>query len=433
MTVDRYAILGLARARSEWFRRVSQWATSAAVPADFVKCVSVEEMQALLASGRSFSAALLDAGLPVVDRELLAALEEAGCPALVVDAASSTRAWSAIGAVATLSDELDQQSLLRALAEHAVPLRSGASQRTAPPSPLVSDSATPAPLAAVCGTGGSGASSVAIALAQGLAGAREGSRTKPVLLADLHLRAAQAMLHDARDIVPGVQELVEAYRSGEPHARSVRQLTFDVTERGYHLLLGLRRARYWPSIRPHAFQAALEGIRRVFSTVVCDIAPEFEGEHETGSIDLEERHVMSRAVAERATAVFAVARPELSGLHALVRLTDELLSFGVPAARIAPVFNVAPRSVRARVGITRSFVRLVAPTRGAEGLPGPVFLPRRNVEQALTDGVALPAELSRTMFGAWRAIAGSQPAAETAATPSRVVPGSLGRWTPQAS
>lgn len=430
MAADTYVVLGLARARSEWFRRVSLWATSAAVPADFVKCVSAEELRALLASGRTFSAALLDAALPDVDRDLLAALNGAGCPPLIVETATSTRAWSTLGATATLPAELDQQTLLKALANHAVPVGRGALPRSPQPS-SPAQAIVPAPLAAVCGTGGSGASVAAIALAQGLAGDADDAQGRPVLLADLHLRADQAMLHDARDIVPGVQELIEAYRAGEPDARAVRRLTFDVVERGYHLLLGLRRARHWPSVRPHAFQAALDGLRRAFSTVVCDLAPEFEGERETGSIDIEDRHVMSRTVATRAAAVFAIGRPGLTGLHALVRLVDELLALGVPASRIVPALNPAPRSPRARAELTRSFARLVAPIEGAAGLPSPIFLARRNVEQALIDGVALPGDLAKTMLGAWNAIGAEQVEAGSELAPQPVAPGSLGRWTPQ--
>ena len=39
---DRYVVLGLAHVRSPWFREVSRWATSAVIPIDFVKCVSVD-------------------------------------------------------------------------------------------------------------------------------------------------------------------------------------------------------------------------------------------------------------------------------------------------------------------------------------------------------------------------------------------------------
>ena len=76
-----------------------------------------------------------------------------------------------------------------------------------------------------------------------------------VLLADFRLHAEQAMLHDARDVVPGVQELVDAFRAGRPADGEVRALTFAVPERGYQLLLGLRRARAWSTIRPRAVRS----------------------------------------------------------------------------------------------------------------------------------------------------------------------------------
>src|SRR3546814_2814274 len=70
------------------------------------------------------------------------------------------------------------------------------------------------------------------------------------------------MLHAARDVVPGVAELVEAHRSGSPGPHEVRDLTWEVGARGYRLLLGLRRHRDWTAIRPRAFDAALDGLRR---------------------------------------------------------------------------------------------------------------------------------------------------------------------------
>ena len=61
MAGDRYVLLGLARPRAAWFRDVGRWATSAAIPAEFLKCVSVEELRARLGAGRSHSAVLLEA------------------------------------------------------------------------------------------------------------------------------------------------------------------------------------------------------------------------------------------------------------------------------------------------------------------------------------------------------------------------------------
>ncbi len=49
MTVtERYVLLGLAPARAAWFRSVGSWANSGALPAEFVKCLSAEEVAARL-------------------------------------------------------------------------------------------------------------------------------------------------------------------------------------------------------------------------------------------------------------------------------------------------------------------------------------------------------------------------------------------------
>src|SRR5207248_136921 len=169
-----------------------------------------------------------------------------------------------------------------------------------------------------------------IALAQALAG------RGAVVLADLCRRADQAMLHDARDVVPGIQELVEAHRSGQPSADDVRSITFDIVERGYHLLLGLRRCRYWSTLRPRAFEAALRSLRLAYPAVVADIDGDFEGEAMGGSIDVEDRNTMARVAARDADVVFTVGSAGLKGVHSLVRLLEELVEHGVEPRRIVP-------------------------------------------------------------------------------------------------
>src|SRR5439155_6990255 len=86
----------------------------------------------------------------------------------------------------------------------------------------------PALVVAVTGPGGTGASTAAIALAQGLAIDRR--RRARVLLADLCLRSEQAMLHDVKEVGPGLFELVDAHRFGNLAAAEVRALAFTIAE-----------------------------------------------------------------------------------------------------------------------------------------------------------------------------------------------------------
>jgi len=110
-------------------------------------------------------------------------------------------------------------------------------------------------------------------------------------------------------------------------------------------------------------------------------------------------------VAEAANAVFAVGLPGMKGLHSLVRVLDGLRSFGVPPTRIVPVVNRAPKTPPARAQLTATHSALA----GGAGspLPSPVFLPDKRVEDAVRDGLRLPAALTEPLAGAFAAVAGA--------------------------
>jgi hypothetical protein len=429
MVGDRYVLLGLARARAAWFRTVAQWVTSAVLPAEFLKCVSVEEVRAHLRTGGGFSALLLDGGLPPADRDLIDACRAVGCAVFIVDDGRVERDWRALGATAVLPADLTRECLLDALATGATMVASP-DATAALVTPALGATAAPwaGGVTAVCGPGGTGASTVAIALAQGLAADRAAAGN--VLLADLCRHAEQGMLHDAGEVFPGVQELVEAHRSGALPHDEVRALAFEVAERGYHLLLGLRQARHWPTLRPRAFETAFTALRLSYRTVVCDIDADFETEDDTGSADVAERCLPARTAAQHADVVFAVGLGGMKGLHALVRVVAELIGAGVPAERVQPVINLAPRQPRSRTELAAAFGALAGPAVGRQ-LAGPLFLPRRKVEEALRDGARLPNPLPQMLAAAWRAgrDRGKATRPQAGVVPERVRPGTLGSWS----
>jgi hypothetical protein len=254
MTGDRYVVAGLAHVRSSWFSDVARWATAGSLPVEFVKCLSLEELRARIGGGRPFSAALLDGRLSTVDRDLLADLADVGIPALVVEATDGTRAgtpeWTTLGAAASLRPPLDRPALLDALATHGRLIGAVEDDPTTAGGGVGASAAWRGRMVAVSGRSGAGASTIAAAIAQRLAD--DPRYAGDVVLADLARHAHQALLHDARDVVPGVQELVEAHRSGYPNGEALRRLTFDVPSRRYRLLLGLRRPRDRVAIRSRA-------------------------------------------------------------------------------------------------------------------------------------------------------------------------------------
>jgi len=425
VTTERFVLLGLAPARAPWFQALAQWSTSATIAAEFVKCVSAEEVRVRLTSGRRHSALLVDSASPGLDRDLVDAAGEALTPVIVVH---SGRAPSFsgldLGTAADLPGDFDRDELLDVLSSHCRMIGRGDQLPAALDARAVP--AWQAQMFAVCGPGGTGASTVAMALAQGLAAdARFGRR---VLLADLARRADLAMLHDAVDLGPGVQELVEAHRLARPDPDEIRRATFDVPRRGYHLLLGLRQPEAWSSLRPRAVEASIEGMRRSFQAIVADITGDFEGESEGGSIDVEERNHLARATAQRATLVVAVGAPGLKGVHSLAGLIRSLVQIGVPEERIIPSINRSPRNPRSRAESGRALAGLL---KGVDlAVAGPIHVPERKVEEVLRDGSPFPAPIVDAVLKAVLAVAERRAdSPPPSVTPTRIQPGSLGKWS----
>lgn len=434
MASQRFVLLGLAQVRSAWFRDLSRWSTSASLPVEFVKAMSVEEVRVRLRSGRGYSALLIDDSITGLDRDLVDMALEGGCAVIVIDSGRAARSWEDLGTSAVLPHEFGRGDLMQVLNQVATPI----ARTDDGPVPLARPEAAVgfrARLVAVTGPSGAGRSTVSIAVAQGLA--VDPRHAGLVCLADLALHADHAMLHGSPDVVPGVVELVEAHRGGVPTSDTVRSLTWRVEDRGYHLLLGLRRHRDWTTVRPRSFEAALDGLRRAFRVVVADIDNDFEGEQASGSLDVEERNAMARGVARAADLVVVVGAPGMKGLHSLLRVVRDVLDQGVPDDRVLPVINRAPRSPRLRAELTRAFSELLVSGVGDTAVPTPIHLAaRRNLDDVLRDGARIPEPWAAPVCGPvlallQRAAADIEPMEQPPTQPVAIAPGSLGAWTDQ--
>jgi hypothetical protein len=430
MNDDRWVLLGLGHPRARWFSDIAKWSTTGAIPVDFVKCVSADEASVRLGSGRPFSAMLVGGDAGGVDRDLIHAAHDVGTIVIVVDP-QAERDWTDLGVCAVLRNGVDRPSLVSTLRTHAAPVaRVGSS----PVSVTHELEATPVGhLVAVTGPGGAGSSITAMALAQAFAS--EAANADDVLLADLCLDADLGVLHDSREVLPGVQELADAHRSGRLSVEQVRSLSFDVADRGYRLLLGLRRHRDWTAIRRRAFASALEGLLYGHGVVIADVGCDIEGEDATGSIDVEDRNTLARTTLLRADIVAVVGNPTTKGVHALTRAIRELHFGGVAAERMIPVFARAPRSPRRRAEAVRALDALLGADDALAAVGNPAFLTDRNdIEESIRDGRRLPAQLGRRLHDEVRHRLESPtehaPAsAGLAGLPELVTPGSLGAWT----
>ncbi len=421
---ERYVVLGLAPARSVWFDALGQWAMSATIPAEFVKCVSADEVRARLASSRMHSAVVVDASAPGFDRDLIDASSRASVPVIVVANDHGPRfSLGDLGVSALLAPAFSQAELLDALEAHCVALGRGDNLP-----PIVDDwteSLWFGQLVAVCGPGGTGTSTVAAALAQGFGfDARYGGQ---VLLADGALCAEQAMLHDSSDLGPGLQELVESHRLGRPGPDEIKKLTFDVPNRRYRLLLGLRQPEAWVALRPRATDAAIAGLRRSFQVVVADVTGDVEGEKECGSGDVEDRNHLARVLTAQANVTVVVGTAGLKGISSLAGLIRRLVRSGVEQNRILAVVNRAPRHPATRAESSRALAKILAASGIELALASPLALPERKVEDVFRYGGLFPDALVRPLTQAVDSLASR--VADTArplASPERVAPGALG-------
>jgi len=427
---ERFVVLGVAPARREWFRRVARWTNEAVLPIEFLKCISASEVISRLESGQPFSAVIADASTTGLDRDFLDLANAVGCSPIIVDHGLVDRDWAEIGARAVLNERFDAGDLLATLEDNAFRIgRGDAPQRT---DQSDEENSPTGKVVAVTGAGGIGTSTVAMAVAQGLT---EHVGRHRIVLADMALRSSQAMFHDARDVVPGLLELVESHRLGAPNPADAMTNIHRLPERGYDLLLGLRHERDWISIPARALSATWTTLSSIYQTTVCDLTGDFDGVEETGSSDIEDRNRLARMAALQADLVVAVGSPGAWGVHHVVRTVMALHQVGVPAERILPVINHAPRQPRARASITSAVGDLLqSRLPNAEEVASPVFVPtRRQLEATLRDGDLLPSAMTNSLGDAVSAMLersiGEPAALSSGLAPVAVAPGSLGTWS----
>lgn len=385
---DRFVVGGLSRPRLPWFRDVAQWANNAALPIEFVKFLGTDQLEPEIEGVRKFSAVLLDGGMSGIDRDTLSVLSARSVAAIVVDDIVRHSDWLRLGAVAVLPTTFDRVALHSVLSSTTRPVVSVSPTTTAFDHHLVVPESDPigASLVAILGAGGTGTSTIAMAAAQYLGGLQQ--YRGHVLLADLHLNPSQALLHDARVVSPGIQDLVDQFRSPGSAPTDIRTLTFPVHTRGYDLLLGLRRQRHWSTIRSNAFRAALFAVQRSYSVVIADVSGDLEGEVECGSVDVEERNLFARTLVAESNVVVAVGQASLKGMHSLFGVLQSIREQNVPEERVLPILNFAPATARERAAFTKAFVELTG-----HPIP-PVFIPVKNVDACLCSGSVLPSAIT---------------------------------------
>ena len=369
MTAGRYRLLGLAQARSAWFRDLSRWSTNAALPVEFVKCMAIEELRGppRLGSGAS-------------RRSSSTAASPASTATWSTGPARPARrwSWSTTGAVASTGPRwvstpccpsrstgpMLLSALDRVRAGHRGPRRSSPATALAPP-----PAGWRGRLVAVTGPG-----------------RRWRRRRWPWRWprASARRRATRGWscwptspctptwpcCTTPATSCPASRSWSRPTALDHPAVDQVRSHAFDVDGRGYDLLLGLRRHRDWPVLRPRAVQAAVDGLLRSYRLVVADVDADLEGDDEVGSVDVEERNVLARTAAARADLVLVVAPPTLVGLRRLVlHARRARTAFGVDRRPAAAGRHPGAAAGRGRAEITDAIGRRSSPGCGPSWPP----------------------------------------------------------------
>ena len=390
--MDRPSILLLA-GRESWADRVETWTDAF----ELVRCSTPEEIRVLLAGSRPWSALLVDGGHPAADRDLLATAARTGTKPVVVGPPQPGVDWAALGAHQLLGPQFTADELATVVSD---PLAEAEA--------LSVDGA----VVAVTGPGGTGASTVAIALAQGLS-----SADCRVLLADFSRNAEQHVLHNVERDLAGIGDLAEAFRTSTPPPKELRELAAEVPSRGYRLLGGLRRAVGWASLRPRALEAALTGLSSAYDVVVCDVDADLEGQAEGGSFDVEERNALARTAVREASVAVVVGGPGMKGTHSLLRVLGELWAYGVAPGRTVVVLNRGDETTLGRVAGALETLK-AQPARL-------LFIPEMHLEAELRDPLPLPSQIVEPLSDTVTPLLKASPRGP-AQGPVRIAPGSLG-------
>ena len=422
MTPGRYPIMVLAPARADWVGSVLSWAMSGMVPVDLVRCLSAEELRARLDSGAPCSAVMLDASAGNVDRDLVARARDAGTTCLVVG--PSGRDWSEIGVHGVLDPGFGAEQLSQALQEYCRSSPLGGTSATLEP-PTERPLGSTGRLHCVLGAPGSGSSTVAAALAQALA--TEAATPGSVLLAEFDLHSSQAALHDSPDVIPGIQEMVEAHRLGRPSRQQIRDMTFAVPDRGYDLLLGVRRHRDWVALGTTTVEAVVDSLAATYRETVFDAGSDLDDETTTGSHDIADRNSTNLVALRRSQSVVVVGRPGVAGLHRLIVLAVELERLEIDPDRVVLVINGAPRRRRARAEILTTLTELCPVGLRPAARRATVIPHLGDMESRHSTVAPFPHRLTSPLVSAVRSLGPvPDPLPRPTGQPVAVAPGSLG-------
>lgn len=238
----------------------------------------------------------------------------------------------------------------------------------------------------VVGAGGTGTSTVAALLSQSLAS--HGASC----LVDLRLRGEQALLHNIGRSKRGLAEFILGHRNSSPTTLP-SQFVHRIPTRGYDLMAAMPSLPSWRLIDHSSLDAALHSLSRSYRSVVFDCDLDLEDRSVSGSMDIEERNMLTRSAIRSSSALVLVAQPGVKGLYSLSRLHREVLESKLVRGPIGIVINRYSPSPRK----AREFLENLGDVLDQRGSGQPVkviFLPDTSIESQVLATARFPASLA---------------------------------------
>jgi hypothetical protein len=145
---------------------------------------------------------------------------------------------------------------------------------------------------------------------------------------------------------PRLADLADALRWAAGSPTALREQVRSGALRGLHRLPGLQHPSDWTTLGPRTLAAVLEVLRGgTGDAVVALVDADLDGEAETGSLDIEDRHRAARTAVAAADLVVVVADDSAPGRHDLA-----LLAAAVADLRAGEPPGTVPSPVSVVVG-----------------------------------------------------------------------------------
>jgi hypothetical protein len=204
------------------------------------------------------------------------------------------------------------------------------------------------------------------------------------------------LCEDARFASPKVSPQIDSYTI--PFGRRQVQLP---------IVTGSTQQSFWNALTADAADRAMSWLCRSFNYSIFACEANLLGRRETGSLDIEERNLISRTLAQYADLVCVAVQPDAIGVKRWMNQLETLKSLRSEAQPIVTIVVERQRSPIARAQLVRTLNEL-APRPSTYGFMDSCALGRRNSQR-------IAGIVSGTLRDTWERRAGStnSPLAET--------------------